>query len=261
MVQTKNPSKITKTVRWRALLIVAAPLILFGLYLNTANNHFYHRLHTAGLVWPQNESSYELGNTSGPNLKYVALGDSLTSGVGADTFSQSYSYLVAQRMVSPGGSVSLTPLATPGYKAPDIISQYVDKTIALQPDVITLLIGANDVHGMRPSTSEFNASYTEIVSKLQENTKAKIYTVAIPVIGTDAVLWQPYRYYYATRAQQFNEIIKDVSQKYGATYVDLYSATLPYAHKNSSYYSRDEFHPSNVGYAVWAEVIARDISR
>lgn len=261
MVQTKKPNKTKPHARWRALLIVLVPLIALGLYLNTANNHFYHRLHTAGLVWPQYEPTYLLGDTSGPSLKYVALGDSLTAGVGADTFSQSYSYLVAQSLVRPDSSVTLTPLATPGYKAPDIISQYVDKTIALQPDVITLLIGANDVHGIQPSTNEFNASYTEIISKLQENTKAKIYTIAIPVIGTDSVIWQPYRYYYATRAQQFNEIIKDVSQEYGATYVDLYSATLPYAHKNSSYYSRDEFHPSNVGYATWAEVIARDINR
>lgn len=259
--KAKNKKPVKARFKWYRAVYICLPLLIFAVYLNTANNHFYHRLHTANLVWPQNDTSYTIGDQSGAVLKYVALGDSLTAGVGADSFNHSYSYMVAEKIVKPTQGIILTPLATPGYKSRDVLSQYVEKTIKIQPDIVTVLIGVNDAHGMQPTTKEFASTYGDIVSSLHKSTKAKIYVVAIPTIGSNNIIWQPYRFYYSSRTRQFNEIIKDVAQTNGATYIDLYTATLPYAAKNSTYYSKDEFHPSAVGYAVWSEVISDDINR
>ena len=261
MKLNKNRNPIKSGFEWYRVAYICIPLLIFAVYLNTANNHFYHRLHTAELVWPQKNVNYTVGNSNGTALKYVALGDSLTTGVGADTFNQSYSYIVAQKIVKPNQQIVLTPFATPGYKSRDVLTQYVDKAIQIQPDIITILIGVNDAHGMTPSTKEFASTYGTIVASLRNNTKARVYLIAIPAIGSNNVLWQPYRVYYSSRTQQFNAIIKDTAKRNGAKYIDLYTATKPYAATNTSYYSRDEFHPSAVGYAVWSKVIADDINR
>jgi lysophospholipase L1-like esterase len=247
-------------VHYRRALYVIIPILLIGLYLNTANNHFYHHLHTAGLPWPQNQTSYIIGDGTEKKIAYVALGDSLTSGVGAPKFEESYAYAVAKKINKPNQQIVLTPLSTPGFKSKDIINKYLDRAIALHPDIVTIFIGVNDTHGMSPSTKEFRYNYETIVSRLKNETSAKVYAVAIPYIGANSLIWQPYSSYYNARTKMFNKNILDLTQKYNATYIDLYTVSLPYAYKQSNYYSKDDFHPSAVGYELWAKVIARDIS-
>lgn len=245
---------------YRRALYLLIPVIVAGLYLNAANNHFYHRLHSAGLLWPQNRENYVVGSNGDPKVSYVALGDSLTAGVGAPSFEKSYAYSIAGTIANSGREVVVTPLATPGFKSKDIVEKHLDTAIALQPNIVTVLVGVNDVHGMSPSTKEFQNNYETIISRLKAETNASIYVVAIPYIGSDNVIWHPYSDYYGIRTKMFNTSIARLATKYGVSYVNLYDATLPYAHKSSSYYSKDDFHPSAEGYELWAKVIARDIS-
>lgn len=266
MAHTKKTTKpaqkkqLTLIKRYKKALYLVVPILVFGIYLNVANNHFYHHLHSAGLLWPQNHANYTVGNGMGKKLSYVALGDSLTSGVGAPNFESSYSYNVAQRIVKPNQQIELTPLSTPGFKAKDIITTHLDTAVAMQPNLVTVLIGVNDVHGMSPSAKEFQKNYETIVRRLKTETKADIYVIGIPYIGADNLIWQPYSSYYGVRTKMFNKIIRDLADKYGVHYINLYNASLPYAHKKSNYYSKDDFHPSATGYDIWAEVIARDIN-
>lgn len=245
---------------WRKLLYVLSILLLGLVYLSIANGYFYVRLGTAGLAWPQTSASYLIGDISGTRQVYVALGDSLTSGVGVQSFNQSYAYRIAQQIAAKGTSIKLTPLATPSYKSIDIINHYLDSAIALQPDIVTVLIGVNDVHGMLPTARQFSNNYETIIRRLKTETKAKIYAIAVPYIGTNGIMWPPYRGYYSLRTQAFNRSIQELAQKYAIHYVDLYTATLSYASSPSGYYSTDEFHPSSEGYAIWAGAIAHDIN-
>lgn len=248
-----------KRYKFAFILVLIAFAVL--MYLNTANNHFYHRLHTAGLVWPQTKERYTVGPSTGDKMTYVALGDSLTSGVGAPTFEQSYPYMVAEKIAESNKQVTLVPLATPGYKTTDIIREYLDKTSAFKPDIISILIGVNDVHGFEPSAAEFRKNYETIIRRLKAETSAEIYVIAIPNIGTKSLIWPPYNQYYSARTQTFNSALSQLSQTYGVGYIDLYSPTQPFAANSSSYYSKDDFHPSAEGFALWATVIADDIRK
>ena len=246
--------------RNRVILLCMATVMLFALYLNTANNHFYHRLHTAGLPWPQNQISYTLGDVTQPSIKYVALGDSLTSGVGAQSFDETYSYRTAQQILKPHQSIILTPLSTPGYKSIDLVNHYLDKAVEIQPDIVTILIGVNDVHGLGPSQSEFKTNYETLIRRLSTETHARIYAIAIPFIGTDELIWTPYRQYYSSRTKTLNMVIRKLSDKYSVGYIDLYSNTIDLTDKPSTYYSRDDFHPSSEGYKIWSKIIADGIN-
>ena len=230
-----NKKYFVHITHYRRALYLIVPILLIGLYLNVANNHFYHHLHTAGLPWPQNYAHYTVGNGTEKKISYVALGDSLTSGVGVPSFESSYTYNVAQRIVKPNQQIDLTPLSTPGFKAKDIITTHLDTAIAMQPNLVTVLIGVNDVHGMSPSAKEFQNNYEKIVRKLKTETRADIYVIGIPYIGADSLIWQPYSDYYGMRTKMFNKTIRDIADKYGVHYVDLYDASLPYAHKKSKY--------------------------
>lgn len=252
---------LTFVKQFRVAISIFSALLLIAVYLNTASNHFYHHLHTAGLVWPQYQSSYTVGSPAETELSYVALGDSLTSGVGAETFDKSYSYLVAQQIVKPDQSITLTTESYPGYKAIDLINHNLDATVKLQPDIVTILIGGNDVHGFGPSANEFRANYETLIRRIHTETKADIFAISIPYIGKNSLIWPPYKNYYSARTITFNSIIKDLSTKYGIHYIDLYTPTLPYANASSHYYSKDDFHPSPDGYALWAGVIARAINQ
>lgn len=260
--KTKNKAQpqLLKRLWHPKLFFAVVPILLIALYLNVANNHFYHRLHTAGLPWPQNKTSYIIGNESSQKTLYAALGDSLTSGVGTQSFEASYPFAVAKQIVKPNEHIDLRPLSTPGFKSKDIIDEYLQEAVLLKPKIVTVLIGVNDVHGMSPSQKEFQDNYEKIVSRLHNETNAKIYAIGIPYIGTDNLIWPPYRNYYSERTKLFNKSIRAIANKYNATYIDLYTPTLPYASKSSRYYSADDFHPSAEGYALWAGVIARDIN-
>ena len=91
-----------------------------------------------------------------------------------------------------------------------------------------------------------------------QETKAKIYIINIPFIGSNSLILPPYNYYFNFRTIEFNKIIEDLAQKNNISYIDLYSPTIKEFNKSDSYYSADLFHPSAKGYAFWAKIIYDD---
>lgn len=78
-------------------LLIAAAIIA---YLALAHFLIFYRIKTAGLRAPDRQEAYLIGQdkTMAENLLYAALGDSLTAGVGASKYEQSYPYLVAENL-------------------------------------------------------------------------------------------------------------------------------------------------------------------
>lgn len=244
----------------KIVLVLGTMLVIAGyVYMHWANNHFYHTIYHAGLVWPQTKNSYTI-NSPTPTSKssvYVAIGDSLTAGVGSNDYSRSYPYFVAQQLAAiTNQDIILKPMATPGYKTHDVLREYIDPAIKTNPKFISIVIGANDVHSLYPSTGQFQKNYEEILGRLGSNTTAQIFAVNIPYIGTSDVVLPPYSNYYHYRTKKFNAIIKAAATKFNATYIDLYTPTWPVSKQVSPYYSKDRFHPSADGYAWWATIIS-----
>ncbi len=256
----------TQFKHWRPLYRRAVYLLLLvgalAIYLNWANVHFYHRLYTARLVWPQLQHTYLIGDSSGPTVKYVALGDSLTAGVGAESYDQSYPYILARWYAgSSGRQVELRPLATPGYKTSDLIKRHLDNAIKQRPDIVTVLIGNNDVHSLQPSAAEFHKNYALILKRLTTETNARVVVMTLPYTGADTLILPPYNYYYQYRTHVLNREIRSVAAEYNVPVVDLYTPTWPLATNTGPHYARDAFHPSSFGYAWWARIIIDDVHK
>lgn len=248
-----------RVMRKAALIIVGAIIILMCAYLWYARASIYRNLGERPIFAPSDFKSYSIGDASLTPRTYVAIGDSVTSGVGVATYTESYPYRIATNLSRDTQStVELIPFAIPGIRSEYVMGYFLDPVIAVNPDIITLLIGINDIHG-NVRTLKFKEHYQTILATLTEKTDAKIYVINIPYIGTEDLIRQPYRLYFNSRTQQYNEVIKDLASQYNVTYVDLYSSNKKQS-LDTAYYAGDFFHPNAAGYSLWAQSIYANFS-
>jgi lysophospholipase L1-like esterase len=230
-------------------------LVFFAWYLKAS---IYWSLGKSNIHQPTDYAEFIVGKPSGKLLTYAAIGDSLTAGVGVASYHESYPYLIAEHLAGTSTKVHLVPFAVPGIRSQYVLDNFITPVIASKPDVITLLIGVNDMHG-KVSIAQFTENYRAILTHLTTETKARVYVINMPYIGTPDLISLPYRYYFDWRTGQYNEVIKKLAAEFNVTYIDLYSAHEPHA-LDDQFYAADFFHPNAVGYKRWADAIYANFS-
>ena len=245
----------------RFIYFFVTPLALIGAYLYFANGFIYYRIGAGNLASPIIKKVYIMNeNSTSSSMIYVALGDSLTTGAGANSHNETFPYRIAERLAESGDKVSLKNFSYPGAKTQDLINDLLDNAIMSQPDVVTLLIGVNDIHN-HISLNQFQANYKYILDRLTKETSAKIYIVNIPLIGSNTAILPPLDFYFDSQTEKFNNVIKDLSDEYSLKYIDLYLPTKNLLKKDGPHYSSDSFHPSADGYKWWADIIYDSFDR
>lgn len=242
--------------RTKLALGFAIIFVIIGLYLNRAYAHIYNTIGAAGLE-PVNPAGKHLivnNMTTTTSLAYVALGDSLSAGAGTDTPEHSLPYILAEKMAGKGQKVVFSNYSVPGFKTADLLNELLIPAIDAKPEVVTLLIGVNDIHN-QVSASGFEKNYDQILSRLTKETKAKIYVISIPFIGARGMMLPPYQFYFDSKTREFNAIIKKLAVEYSVSYIDLYTPSVNLFKSAGSHYSVDLFHPSAAGYKIWADII------
>jgi lysophospholipase L1-like esterase len=243
------------------IIIGASVIIILIGYLFLAHHLIYAKIRSAGLKNPDAAHQYMINQNlaSSTSVIYTAIGDSLTAGVGAEKYEESYPYLLAQKMAAGETKIDLRVQAYPGARTSDVIRDLLPLAIKNKPDVVTILLGVNDIHGF-VSKTEFAENYQEILTRLKTGTKAKIYAVSIPYIGTDQLILPPYDFYFRQQTIEFNKIIKKLAAADNIEYVDLYTPTENMYQDHASF-SADFFHPSAKGYGIWANVIYANLNK
>ena len=225
-------------------------VVFFAWYLKAS---IYWSLGTTTVHQPTDYAEFTVGKTTGKEITYVAIGDSLTAGVGVASYRESYPYLIAEHLAGTSTKVHLKPYAVPGVRSSYVLTNFIDQVIKSKPDVVTLLIGVNDIHG-KISVTQFSENYTKILTELTTKTSATVYVINLPYIGTPDLISLPYRSYFDWRTRVYNHEIQKLAAAFNVTYIDLYSAHKPTA-LNNQYYAADFFHPNAVGYKLWADTI------
>jgi lysophospholipase L1-like esterase len=245
--------------RWLIIIVILA--IIATVYLNRVYSHIYQVIGAADLKPVAGGEAYVINNMITENsLVYAALGDSLTAGAGADKPEEYLPYLLAQNFGGPDKKIILKNYSVPGAKTEDLVVSFLPLAIKDNPEIVTVLIGINDIHDF-VSPTDFRNNYETILSRLTAETKAKVYVINIPFIGADELIGQPYRFYFKQKINKYNEIIKELAAKYSAGYVDLYTPTFSLLRQSGDHYSIDLFHPSASGYKIWADIIYADINK
>jgi len=192
-----------------------------------------------------------------PDPLYVALGDSTAAGVGAQSGGGYPERLVA-RLQQRLGALRLMNLGESGATTADVLETQVPRALLTRPRLITLGIGINDV-GLQLPDDAFALNLEEIVVRLRR-LSAPIVICSIPDLAlAPAVARIVPVHVYEGRIELFNEHIGATAARHGLALVDLYSWSREVLPGRPDLFSPDGFHPSALGYEVWAERMAPHI--
>lgn len=165
---------------------------------------------------------------------WVALGDSLTLGVGASRHDRGWVGQLRARLAAAGRPYRVVNLGVSGATTRDVLDRQVPVLATLQPDLVTLMIGSNDL--MRPANRRLLVPHFESILRV------------LPAGAVVTTLPNPSRV-----AGAANQTLMRVAAERGLVVAELRDPRL------RSWRGRlasDHFHPNERGYAAIAEVVA-----
>ena len=190
-------------------------------------------------------------------LKYLALGDSYTIGTGASDESLNYPSIIATRLAeATGAKVELTNPAVNGFTTIDLIENELAHVQRIQPDLVSILIGVNDlVQGRTPE--HYRVSLREIYDAVAglELPAGKVAAISIPNWSTVPAardFGDPA--HLRRRTETFNAIARGEAEQRGFRWVDITAASTS-GTRTPGWISSDRLHPGDIQYAAWADVI------
>ncbi len=197
------------------------------------------------------------GASSKKPFVFVAVGDSAVEGWGASNPDKGFASLVFSAIKRHAKNPRFYNLGKGGAKVGDVLKHQLDEAINLQPDLVLVSVGANDI--MRATRgSSFDKEFKLLLKRLHEETGAKIVVNNIPDITLAPSVPRLFVPFCKIWAKRFNEIIKKYAEEFNAILVDLYSQSLNFK-GYKEFISSDGLHPSDAGYALWANAVITKI--
>jgi acyl-CoA thioesterase-1 len=237
-------------------LIILLIVLGAGLYLNRAYSRIYATIGEKNLPSPAMQQSIISPSSKKffKKIVYVALGDSLTAGVGASGEDKTYPYLLAKMLAEKqNAQVTLINLGVPGAVASDVLKNQVPHVAQFHPDIISVAVGVNDMHN-QVSGKLFAQTMSSIVDQLNSTTK-HLNIINIPFIGGKSVFLPPYRLYFDLQTKWYNSLLNKALARRQGNIIDLYSLAREKDFYNQLYYSTDGFHPGDAGYDFWSKAL------
>jgi acyl-CoA thioesterase-1 len=188
---------------------------------------------------------------------YVAIGDSTVEGIGASKPERNFASLIYASLKQDIKNAVYYNLGIAGDRVEDVLEKQVEQAIEAKPDLVVISVGANDVL-QRKGLGNFEKQYKELLDKLNK-TKALIVVASVPDLSLAPVVPKLAGPYFKIQVPRFNGVIKKLAKKHGTIFVDLYSQSKLF-HGYKELISQDGLHPSDAGYALWANTIITKIS-
>ncbi len=171
---------------------------------------------------------------------WVALGDSLSLGVGAPAYDRGWVGQVRDRLAGAGLPHRVVNLAFSGARADDVLERQLPALTRLPPpDLVTLMIGSNDLLRRRHRRG-LPARVGEILARVPSGTV--VATLPNPTAAAEAV----------------NQTVAGVARERGLVVAELRDR------RTASWRGRlaaDHFHPNEHGYAAIAAVVGDALLR
>lgn len=227
-----------------------------------------------------------------PSLHYVALGDSLTEGVGDTTGQGGFVPLLAQSLMDTYGyQVTTTNYGISGNTSKQILQRMQTQTdiqqSLAQADLMTLTVGGNDVmavirkHLSNLSVSSFTKpakAYQKRLRQIITIARAENHNLPIYILG----IYNPFYLNFPNMTEMqeiinnWNAATESVTKEYENVYFvpindQLYKGVNgeegivstsgeQTTVINDALFSGDHFHPNNIGYQIMSDVTMEKIS-
>ncbi|WBO67612.1 SGNH/GDSL hydrolase family protein [Streptomyces camelliae] len=176
-------------------------------------------------------------------VRFVALGDSLTEGVG-DPVGDGWRGWAALLAPSLAGEVEFTNLAVSGAQTRDVRERQTPAALELRPDVASVVIGVNDTlrhtFDIRAVTDHLDEVYAALTRQ-----GATLLTACLPdpgaMLGLPGALARP----LARRQRAVNTVVHALSERYGAVHLHATGGTWI---TDRALWSADRLHPGERGH-------------
>jgi lysophospholipase L1-like esterase len=184
---------------------------------------------------------------------YVALGDSFTAGLepGQPRWPDELARHLGGRYVN---------LASVGATSEHVEQDQLERALELQPDVVTLVCGANDVlFNTRPDPDAYAARLSRMFARLRrELPQAQIVTATYPEIGRFLALRPRTRARVEEGMELFNAAVRKVARRHDVVLMESFDH--PAANVREAY-ADDGFHPSAEGHRQAAREFLRALRK
>jgi len=191
------------------------------------------------------------------SIRYLALGDSYTIGTGLEHEAQNFPNLLARRLTEGTGvEVTLVNLGVNGYTTTDLIREELPVARRSAPELVSILIGANDV-----VQGSDDASYRARLTQIYETVKslglraARVLAVSVPdfsplpgaaPFGTPSHL--------RARIDAINDIARSQAASRGFQYVDITPISRE-TNRGDGWLAGDGLHPGPAQHRAFADHI------
>jgi acyl-CoA thioesterase-1 len=187
-------------------------------------------------------------------LVYVALGDSTVEGIGATRPERSYVGIISRHLESKGRELTFHNVGKAGARVIDVNELQIDTVVKASPNLITISVGANDIR-LHTNPKQFRAQLRHLFARLTDETSATIIMNNIPDISLSRVVPEKFKTMCRKYVQLLNMIISQEAKRFKVTVVDLFSKSKLFMELYPESFSHDGFHPSDFGYAIWANTM------
>jgi lysophospholipase L1-like esterase len=186
---------------------------------------------------------------------YAALGDSFTAG--RDSIdAERWADLLAAGMRRVEPELRYENLAVDGATSAEVLAEQVEPGLALRPDFVTVICGANDVLlATRPDVAGYATHFDAILRRLREGAPEALVVTATAPEGWQFMDLRPRteaRLIEATR--ELNDVTREAAERYGVLCLPV--AGHP-ALRDPATFSADGLHPSTAGHLT----VARETSK
>jgi lysophospholipase L1-like esterase len=155
--------------------------------------------------------------------------------------------------VYPNARVS--NLGRGGATSADVLGRQLDRAVAQRPHLVTLSIGPNDIT-TRVTVRAYEEKLDAILGRLRNETTAVIVVNLIPdLAATPRFRRSNAREAVGRQSIAFNEVIERLGRAHEVELVDLYTASRLELPLRPELVWTDGYHPSDLGYARWAELV------
>lgn len=180
--------------------------------------------------------------------RYVALGDSFAEGVGdpdtgAPNGLRGWADRVAAVLAMQAPDFRYANLAIRGRKLAGVLAEQLEPALALEPDLVTIYAGANDIMRPRVDIDALVDRYDDALGALAATgTRLAVFTAFDP---GGSRIYRPLRGRFAL----YNELVRMAAERHGATVVDFWRMREL---RDWRYWDPDRMHLGPAGHAWMA---------
>lgn len=146
-----------------------------------------------------------------------------------------------------------------GQTTPQMLVRFRADVIALQPAVVVILAGGNDIAG-NTGQATLEMIINNIISMVELAKVNQIEVILCSVLPAADFPWNPNQN-PAEKMAALNKIIKAYANANNIAYVDYYSAMVNEQKGLKSAYSDDGVHPNQLGYQVMGPLVEKTINQ